>query len=221
MDCSTHRIGAGIPCPLCSDRREKEPISGPDKRDYLHCLSCQLIFVQPHHLPSVDQERARYQQHQNSFIDSGYRDFLTTAIEPLLPHLHPTMRGLDYGCGPTPVLASLIEQQGLECEVYDPFFYRKALTHPYDFILSTECFEHFHHPRQEIERICTLLSPSAWLGIMTELWQTPQAFATWPYARDTTHVVFYHFKTLHFLTTLFPLRLHFCDQQRVALFQKL
>jgi len=207
-------------CPLCKHAGSKQSIQGPDARSYLHCPRCHLIFVTADHLPSPSEERLRYLQHNNSADDSGYVSFLESMLLPLLPKLQPGVRGLDYGCGPQPVLAELMRARGFNCEVYDPFFFASEPLPPYDFALSTECFEHFHHPRQDIGRICTLLAPSAWLGIMTELWQTAEAFATWSYARDTTHVVFYHRKTLHLLTDIFPLELHFCDRRRVALFRK-
>ena len=195
-------------------------MTGADDRDYLLCPTCHLIFVTAADLPTADQERERYQLHRNSIEDSGYVRFLKSVLSPLLPQLSPEMRGLDYGCGPTPVLAEIMARRNFRCDIYDPFFFPNTLSPPYDFILSTECFEHFHHPHREITRICSLLAPAGWLGIMTEFWQSPQTFADWPYARDTTHVVFYHQSTLHFMTTLFPLTLCHCDNHRLALFQK-
>jgi SAM-dependent methyltransferase len=186
----------------------------------LLCPACRLIFVDPReHLP-LEQERTRYQLHQNSGADAGYVRFLEQVLQPLLPRLTPAMRGLDYGCGPHPVLVQLLRQRGLHCEGYDPLFADHPLQPPYDFILSTECFEHFRTPQRDIARICALLVPGGWLGIMTELWTSLDRFATWAYTRDRTHVVFYHLHTLHWIAARFGLELLWQDGCRVALFRR-
>jgi len=209
-----------FPCPLCGDAGDKKKLAGADRRRYHCCPGCQLVFVDPVQLPPPDQERTRYQQHHNSIEDAGYVGFLELVLTPLRPHLNPSMRGLDYGCGPNPVLAQLVRGQGLHCDTYDPFFADHPLQPPYDFLLSTECFEHFHQPARDLARICQLLRPGGWLGIMTELWATPEQFATWAYTRDRTHVCFFHEQTLHFLCQRFPLELVWLDHHRVALFRR-
>lgn len=209
-----------LSCPLCGNSGKKTTVHGPDKRRSLLCPDCGLIFVEPGQFLSRSREKARYQQHRNSIDDAGYVRFLEQVLQPLLPHLTPCMRGLDYGCGPNPVLADLVRRHGLRCAIYDPLFADRPLHPPYDFLFCTECFEHFRVPARDIARICALLKPGGWLGIMTELWTSPGHFSTWAYARDPTHVAFFHERTLHFLCQVFPLELIRQDQGRVAIFRR-
>lgn len=208
-----------LPCPLCLTSDRTEPVRGADRRRYFHCPHCRLIFTDPRDMLSPEQERARYGQHQNSIEDSGYVRFLQQILRPMLPLLNPAMRGLDYGCGPGPVLSQLLRREGLACDDYDPLFAPGPLQPPYDFILSTECFEHFHVPGREIARVCGLLAPGGLLGIMTEFWTTRDRFATWSYTRDRTHVAFYHRQTLDVIARCFGLELFWQDGCRVALFR--
>ncbi|MGE4559448.1 MAG: class I SAM-dependent methyltransferase [Desulfobulbus sp.] len=210
-----------LPCPLCGDSGNKKRIGGADSRRYFHCPCCRLIFIDPEQFLLREQERARYQQHHNSIEETGYVRFLDQVLSPLLPHLTPSSRGLDYGCGPNPVLAELVQRHGLHCDVYDPFFADVPLHPPYDFLLASECFEHFCRPFRDIARICKLLRPGGWLAVMTEFWRDPGQFSTWTYSRDTTHVSFFHAQTLRFLGCRFPLELIWEDQYRVALFRRI
>lgn len=207
-------------CPLCLTEEPETAVRGADRRRYYLCSACRLIFVDPAQHLSPEAERARYEQHRNSPEDAGYVRFLTRAIEPALPFLAPGMRGLDYGSGPGPTLSLLLRQRGLACEDYDPFFADHPLAPPYDFVFSTECFEHFRRPEAEIERVVSLIPPGGLLAIMTERWTTLEAFARWHYTRDSTHVSFYHAETLDFLCRRFGLALLGKDETHVALFRR-
>ncbi len=211
---------ASLACPLCGNDAHLRSLAGVDQRHYRCCPQCQLIFVEPGERPSRREERKRYALHQNSANDSGYVRFLRQLLTPLTPHLTLTSRCLDYGCGPAPVLANLLREQGYVCDIYDPFFADLPLHPPYDCILACECCEHFHEPARDFARICSLLAPRGLLAIMSERWTTPAHFATWSYTRDFTHVSFFHRKTLAALCRLFGLELLWQDQQRVALFRK-
>lgn len=198
---------------------ETEEVKGIDRRRYYLCCNCYLIFVdRSFHLPP-EEEKKRYDTHNNSIDDQGYVSFLNRLIEPMLPYLDLSMRGLDYGCGPGPTLSKILEGEGIECENYDPFFLDRPLVPPYDFIFATECFEHFHYPGKEIGQICSLLRNGDYLGVMTELWTDLDDFADWYYLKNSTHVSFFHKKTLKFLKSKFGLDLLQSDDRRVALFK--
>jgi len=207
-------------CPLCLVSGRNTEVCGADKRRYYLCENCSLIFADPRHRLSTAQEKARYEMLRNSIDDDGYVNFLNNVINPMLPYLHSEMRGLDYGCGPGPTLSRLVSQQGIVCEDYDPFFANRTLQPPYDFVFSTECLEHFHNPDTEIQRICDLLKTGGLLGIMTERWTTLEAFASWHYTQDHTHVSFYHADTFDFMCGRFGLTLLWQDESRVVILQR-
>ena len=167
-------------------------------RDYLRCDTCEATFLQPAQFLPPDAERAEYEQHQNLAEDAGYVGFLKRLADPLLQRLPPGSQGLDYRCGPGPVLAQLLREAGHAVRLYDPFFHPdpRTLEGPYDFITCTEVIEHFHVPAHEFKRLDQLLQPGGWLALMT-CFQTDDArFAQWHYRRDPTHVVFYREATL-------------------------
>lgn len=203
-------------CPLCMIVDLKEEVRGADKRRYHLCSHCLLIFVHPDDHLSQEEEKAHYKTHENSIENTGYVRFLNRVLKPTLPYLNPTMRGLDYGCGPGPVLAELVRQNGISCENYDPYFTEREVDPPYDFILSTECFEHFHSPNWNIQHICDLLKPNGLLG----KWTTREQFAEWYYTKDPTHTSFYHQKTLEFLEARFGLQILWQEANRVVIFRK-
>lgn len=162
-------------------------------RHYWRCPQCQATLLAAEQLPDPEFERSRYDLHENNPEDERYRQFLSRLAEPLVSELAPHQQGLDYGCGPGPALAQMLEEAGHSMALYDPFFFgdRTPLQSRYDFITCTEVVEHFHHPAQEFDRLTRLLKPGGWLAIMTCFQTDDRAFANWHYRRDPTHVTFY------------------------------
>lgn len=90
--------------------------------------------------------------HKNGREYPDYLNFLNQAIGQSLFDLDRGMRELDYGCGSVPALSVLLEERGMRCENYDPFF-PKLPGGPFDLIFSTGCFEHFFSPDKELRRL--------------------------------------------------------------------
>ncbi|ATE62750.1 methyltransferase type 12 [Thauera sinica] len=169
--------------------------------DYGRCDACEATFMLPAQHPSKEAERAEYVLHRNDPLDEGYRRFLDRLARPLLARLGRAGEGLDYGCGPGPLLAGMLGEAGHSVALYDPFFApdEAVLRRSYDFVTCTEVVEHFHRPAAEFARLDALLRPGGWLGIMT-CFQTDDArFARWHYRRDPTHVAFYREATFRVL----------------------
>lgn len=187
-------------CPLCL-RPGAAPHHRDDARAYLHCPACALVFVPARHHLTAAQEKQRYDFHQNDAQDAGYRRFLAQLFKPLAQRLPAGAAGLDYGCGPGPVLARMFEDAGFPMAIYDPYFAPDAgaLQRPYDFITCTEAAEHFAHPGAEWQRICALVRPGGWIGVMTSLHDDAPSFADWYYKNDPTHVCFYARQTFEWL----------------------
>ncbi|CAN5474646.1 class I SAM-dependent methyltransferase [soil metagenome] len=207
----------GLACPLCSNTSLQNI---PDENEYFLCLECYLIFLDPGLRKDSEEEKNRYLLHQNSSFNLGYVDFLNQLIEPALPLLDATMTGLDFGCGPSPVLSEILKNYEFCCEYYDPFFFPIDLKEKYHFIFSTECFEHFYSPAMELNRLTLLLPPGGYLLIMTEWWKNLNDFKNWYYKRDYTHVCFYHFRTIKFIAFTFGYNLIFNDGKRLAILKK-
>jgi len=187
-------------CPLCHDRTVT-PLGAIVGREYAACTTCALRFMLPAHHPSRDDERAVYDLHENAVHDPRYRAFLDRLALPLQALLPPGASGLDYGCGPGPALAAMLEERGFRMATHDPYFAPNAdaLARQYDFVTCTEVAEHFHDPAAEFVRLAGLLRPGGVLALMTQRLPEDQSFATWHYVRDPTHVCFYAERTLHWL----------------------
>lgn len=179
-------------CPLCASA-ETAFYYRDARRDYRHCRRCDLVFVPPVFRLSPAEERAVYDQHENSPDDLGYRRFLGRLFDPLRERLAPGARGLDFGAGPGPTLSVMFEEAGHPMAIYDPFYAPDAgvLEEEYDFITATEVAEHLFAPGEVLARLAGRLRPGGWLGLMTKRTTTREAFARWHYILDPTHVGFF------------------------------
>ncbi len=197
-------------CPLCAG--PGSDFHRDRRRAYLRCGRCLLVWVPAEFLLLPEQEKAEYDLHRNRPDDPAYRGFLGRLATPLLQRLAPGSSGLEFGCGPGPALAAMLREAGHRLTLYDPFYFPDpgALEDCYDFITATEVVEHLHRPGAELQRLWTLLRPGGTLGIMTKLVRDREAFTTWHYKNDPTHVCFFSRDTWnwwaqgHAATVVFP-----------------
>ena len=186
----------------------------------MQCDCCKLVFVDKLFLPDGQDEKERYILHNNSLDDAGYVNFLYQAIAPALNYISAGMSGLDYGCGPSPTLSILMEREKFSCQNYDPFFFPELPDGPFDFVFATECFEHFFSPGNELHILTSLIKPGGLLIVMTNLWNSFQQFQNWQYARDFTHVSFYHADTFEFICRKYGLKLLEMKNNRVIILRR-
>ncbi len=182
-------------CPVC--RGLPRELFFRDSREFFRCPDCELVFVLPCRYLSLQEEKAVYDQHENSPDDFEYRKFLSRLFEPMLQRLHPNSNGLDFGSGPGPTLSVMFEEAGHKMEIYDPFYAPDItpLSQQYDFITASEVVEHMHQPTEELDRLWSCLKPGGLLGIMTKRVTDQSKFAGWHYKNDPTHVCFFSKKT--------------------------
>ena len=205
-------------CPLCGEEAPTLIFSGPG-RDYYRCQGCGLIYISPGQIPSGDEEKFRYDQHQNSPGDPEYRKFLSRLFLPLRDRLSPGSQGLDFGSGPGPTLSVMLEEASHTVVLYDHFYNRdpSVLERQYDFITATEVLEHLHHPGWELERLWSCLKPGGSLGIMTGLAPEEEEFSSWYYIRDPTHVCFFCRETFEYLADLWEAECDFVGEGTVII----
>lgn len=188
-------------CPLCQ-HTQTQPFSRDKRRVYFQCSRCVLVFADRTTLLTAEQEKAQYDLHQNQLDDPGYRKFLSRLSIPLLETLEPEQNtGLDFGCGPGPLLAQILREAGKEMQIWDPFYAPEpeALAKKYHFISCTEAIEHFISPAKEWQIWLDLLLPEAVLALMTKRYTDQNSFSTWHYKNDPTHISFFHQRTFEFL----------------------
>ena len=207
-------------CPLCLSESISAETIGPLKQPVFQCGKCRLAYTSRDFYPDLDSERQRYAKHNNKPEDERYRTFLNKAVLPTLPYLTSGMKALDYGCGPGPTIQFLLEESCISCINYDPIFYPDIPQTIFDVIFTTECVEHFHQPAIDFQKICNMLKTNGILTIMTHPYQKLEEFPNWYYAKDPTHVVFYHSKTFAFIERAFGLRILANPEERVYIFSK-
>ncbi|MBC7544463.1 MAG: class I SAM-dependent methyltransferase [Candidatus Sericytochromatia bacterium] len=209
-----------IACTLCAG--DSVPFFAEVKgRHYYECATCHLVLMAPDERLGADDERQRYETHENDPADLRYRAYLQQVSDPLMAVLAPGARGLDFGSGPGPTLWLMFEEQGYPMAIYDPFFAPDTgvLDETYDFITCTEAAEHFYDPAAEFARFDRLLTPGGWLGIMTTLREQDRPFDTWQYVRDLTHVCFYEARTMKWIAERHRWALS-VPSKNVAIFRK-
>ncbi len=187
-------------CPLCGS----SAISAYHRdrtRDYLICGICKFVFVPTDQHLSPNNEKAYYDLHDNQPDDAGYRRFLERLFTPLNQRLAPGARGFDFGCGPGPTLSRMFEAAGHSVALYDPYYAadETVLTGPYDFITLSEVAEHLAEPGKVLGGLWRSLAPGGWLGIMTKRVRDREAFKTWHYITDPTHIGYFSEATFRWL----------------------
>lgn len=190
-------------CSVCG-AAGPQPLMNVKGVDYWRCNTCMATIMDPGQWLSAEIEYEQYLRHENSPADGGYRKFLSRLTTPLLKNLAPGQNGLDYGCGPEPVLAQMLTEKGQNMSSFDPFFFpdQELLSGQYDFITCTETIEHFHNPGKEFHLFESMLKPGGWLALMTCFQTDDTRFSSWHYRRDPTHVVFYRETTLRHIARI-------------------
>lgn len=205
-------------CPLCAAVNASHYHSDK-KRDFLQCQTCQLVFVPAKQRLDAREEKAVYDLHNNDPSDEGYRRFLSRVASPLSERLSQGSTGLDFGCGPGPTLSLMFEEQGFPMSLYDLYYYpeSKALESEYDFVTATEVIEHLYQPNLVWQQWLTLIKPGGYLGLMTKMVIDVDAFSTWHYKNDPTHVVFFSRATFLYLAKRDQLEIEFIGNDVIIL----
>lgn len=207
-------------CPLC--RNTAGNLFHRDEYGtHYRCRKCKLIFTDEADLPTPEEEVERYDQHENNPEDPNYRAFLSQLFDPLEPLLEPESKGLDFGSGPGPTLSVMFEEKGHNVNLYDLFYADNpaVFEEEYDFITSTETFEHLHYPGEEIDRLWNCLKKGGYLGVMTKMAKNKDHFSDWHYKKDLTHVTFFSKETFWWIAREYDATLTF-PGDRVAILQK-
>lgn len=188
-------------CPLCS--HTDSIVCDQDKlRTYYLCNKCSLIFVPRDVLIAEDQERIRYESHENLENDPNYQIYLGQVVNAIVPFLSKGSSGLDFGCGKTTLMSRLFLEQSFHVDSYDYFFLKDETIweKKYDFIILSEVIEHLRDLKGTMQKLKLLLNSGGAIFIKTKFYpEDLKAFSSWFYKRDITHIQFFNDKSMHYL----------------------
>lgn len=209
-------------------------ICGHDTISYHHpktnvlfheCLHCEFIFKDEKYYVSKEKELKKYDEHNNSLQDIKYVNFLTDFIESaVIPFVH-VGTALDFGSGPSPILAAILKDvYHFQVDIYDLYYATDQiyLNKLYDLITSTEVIEHINHPLEAFQLFHQHLKPQGILSIMTLFHpKDRQSFFDWHYIRDVTHISFFTIKTLKYIANLYHFEFIDTNEFRYAVLRKI
>lgn len=208
-------------CPVC-----KSLVTGYAhqklKNLYHICSNCEFIFKDSTQIPTDDVAFTQYQTHKNSKEDECYIEylyhFINITLKPFTQIQGET--GLEFGSGPSPVLAELLsKREGATMENYDLYYAPEKCYEGkrYDFITSTEVIEHIENPLELFQFFKTHLNPGGILAVMTNFSEPTEDFLDkWHYLRDVTHISFYNPKNLEYIAREIGFELIFHDSKKCA-----
>jgi len=170
---------------------------------YYHCKSCEFISKSSEYYQDLEGQKLRYNLHQNNEDSTGYRAYFQRFLDFTLNLIPNVGRALDFGCGRTSLLAKMFEENGIPCDYYDPIYHPNIFSKNYDLVVSIEVFEHLHNPKKTFERLISMLPKGGYLAIQTEFHlNNLEAFKTWYYHQDPTHIVFFTKKSFQVLASM-------------------
>jgi len=171
---------------------------------YYHCSNCEYIFKHPSVYKEINDQKERYDLHENEDDNEGYRAYFKRFLDFVLPLVQKPKNALDFGCGKSTLLASMLQEEGIDCDYYDPLYHPDGLDEDkkYDLIVSTEVFEHLQQPKEIFESLLKRLNSGGYLAIQTEFHPNEMGpFMHWYYTQDPTHIVFFTVETFEVLST--------------------
>ncbi|MBI9098001.1 MAG: class I SAM-dependent methyltransferase [Spirochaetaceae bacterium] len=206
-------------CQICSEiTYEKTDRKG---RIFHFCRNCRFISLDSSFFLTPEQEKKRYELHNNTLENQGYKkwlnSFIDQAVSPYVP-VHGQI--LDFGSGPNPVLKILLEQKGFSVNIYDKYFYDVPFSGLYDTITATEVMEHIASPVQLLDTLKKSLKTKGHLAIKTEFRpDKDEDFLKWWYKEDPTHISFFSRHTFNILSDKIGLGVIFSDNFSIIIFR--
>ena len=210
-------------CPICSTQCHSFT-GAKENIEYFRCENCDLIFKSPDNFQDFDEQKKRYDLHQNSEDNIGYRDYFNRFADFIFQNIKIDIdSALDFGCGESILLSRVLNERGVECDVYDPIYHpdERYRDQKYDLIVSVEVFEHLHHPLQVFSHLLERLNDGGYLAIRTEFHPESESdFLKWYYRMDPTHIMFYSLKTFSYLAGRFGLDLVADNGKNIVILEK-
>jgi 2-polyprenyl-3-methyl-5-hydroxy-6-metoxy-1,4-benzoquinol methylase len=212
-----------LSCLICDNATETF-VDEKTNIKYYHCSTCETIFKSSEYYQNLEVQKERYDLHENKEDDTGYQAYFQRFLDFVLPYVSQTKSALDFGCGRTSLLAQLLSKEGILCDYYDPIYHPTTLVNnkKYDFIVSTEVFEHLHHPKEVFESLVNKLKPHGYLALQTQFHpKSIASFKKWYYHQDSTHIVFFSVESFNVLASFYRCKVIANNHKNMVIIQKI
>lgn len=199
-------------CKLCESPKAFS-LGSNGSREFIKCPDCDLVFVSPEAWLSPQDEKARYEHHENRADNPDYVRYLTGISHEIdrISILNPKI--LDFGSGKEYVLTRVLQSRGMNCAAYDPTYDLglENLTSRFDIIILCETIEHLRDLGEELQLLRKLCKPEGYIFIRTRLVPRDCDILKWWYAIDTTHILFFNETTLGILASIMGRSVFYSD----------
>ena len=211
-------------CKICN-ASTKELIHPTTDQRFYRCEQCDFVFKSETHYLSTSDELKEYDLHTNSVEDQNYVDYFKRFIDAAVGgYVTIGRKGLDFGSGPSPVLAEILERDyGYKMDIYDLFYATEKVYQDrrYDLITSTEVVEHLADPLAFFKFARDHLNEDGLLAVMTLFHpEEDEAILKSHYLRDMTHISFFSLKTMETIAALTGLEVVYTDHKRYTSFRR-
>lgn len=209
-------------CKLCN-ATTREIYNNKMNTFYYYCENCEFISKDENSNITEEEELKIYNLHNNSIEDAHYVEYFHNFLnEAVVRYCGANKYGLDFGSGPSPVLASILKRDfGFAMDTYDKF-YAPEKTYEgkkYSLVISTEVVEHFKNPLEYFKLFKELTAEGGIISIMTLFHPRNDAeFLEWFYIRDKSHVSFYTPKTMKYIGKYLGLKVVYSNGTRYTTF---
>lgn len=217
----TLKENSALACPICASKTTF--IDHHSFGRYHRCVKCEFIVKnRADQLDKKDQVKI-YSNHNNSIEDKHYVDYFYHFLEAAVFPYVKGKKALDFGSGPSPVLAQILSTfHDFDMDIYDLFFAPEKIYQgkKYDLITCTEVMEHIDQPKPYFELFAKHLKEDGILSIMTSHSpKTKEDFMDWYYIRDKSHIGFYNEKNIAYLAKDAGLEIIYQGHNRYTSFQ--
>lgn len=210
-------------CQIC--QCDTSLLSLPKHGDFHWCRQCDFISKDRSFHPSQQEALEIYGLHENTIEDPRYLAYFEAFLKAaVVDYVGRGKTALDFGSGPTPVLAQILRRDyGFSTDIYDLHYAtdKACLDKQYDLITATEVVEHLSHPLSHFHAFKTMMKDDGLLAVMTLFHPNNEAaFQNWHYMRDETHLSFFTLKTFEYIAREVGLQIIYTNQTRFITFAR-
>jgi hypothetical protein len=210
-------------CKICSNMTRE--IHQKTFGIYHVCDLCGFISKDKEDHVSAQAQHTIYDSHHNSIEDPVYVAYFNHFLsEAVFPFVNEGRYGLDFGSGPSPVLAQMLtDTYGYMMDIYDLFYspHKSYINKTYDLITVTEVVEHLENPLDYLSLFRDHLNENGILSIMTQFHHNnDEDFLDWHYIRDRSHISFCNERTFEIIAEKLNLNIIYSDHKKLVTFRK-